>query len=42
MKTLTVVNQKSIGKTTIVFHLSNAGADFHQLRVLLVSFDALC
>lgn len=40
MKTLAVVNQKSVGKTTVVFHLGSAGADFHQLRVLLVSLDA--
>jgi chromosome partitioning protein len=40
MKTLAVVNQKSVGKTTLVFHLGSAAADFHNLRVLFVSLDA--
>lgn len=39
MKTLAVANQKSVGKSTIAFHLAHAGAEA-GLRVLIVTFDA--
>jgi chromosome partitioning protein len=38
MKTLAVANQKSVGKSTIVYHLATMAADA-GLRVLIVSMD---
>jgi chromosome partitioning protein len=39
MSILAVTNQKSVGKTTIVFHVAHRAADA-DLRVLIVSLDA--